>query len=381
MTGKRRSEAIWIESKSYWQIKVQKNGIRKCFTSSVKGRKGKHDAEAKADKWLETGTEDMRFDKAWEAFIADLQARTSTSNWTKHEMYGRLYILPQIGSKRLTAITPVMWQRCIDGAAALGLARRTCKNIAASISAFLHFCRRSRWTVEPLEKGDITIPNSAPPEKEKTILQPDDIRILFSDPMIKKSGRMVVAHYIYAWRFLVLTGLRRGELCGLRWEDITETTVTIKRGINSMDEETHGKNDNARRTIFLTAAACEVLDDQRAYLASISVKSPWVFPDETGSRTFPKSFTDRWRSYCGQHGFSTTIHGLRHTFVSLGKSDLPLELMKAYVGHSTSMDTYGIYGHDVDGDAMRAAQIIDHVFDGILGSKTKTGGKVGGEQK
>ena len=366
MASQRRSEAAWIEARQRWQINVQKDGQRRTFTSSIKGRKGKHDAETKADEWLESGTVDMRFPQAWDAFLDDQKAHTGASNYAKHECYGRLYIVPQIGNKRLSVLKPTVWQRCIDAAAEAGLSRRSCKNIRSSIAAFLHFCRRNRWTVEQLEDGDITIPNSAAPEKEKTILQPDNIRTLFSESTIKKSGRIVTAHYIHAWRFLVLTGLRRGELCGLRNEDITDTSVTIRRSINAMGEETHGKNDNARRTFALSPLAKRVLADQREYLASKHLQSAWVFPDEWGERANPKSVADRWRFYCGQHGFSTTIHGLRHTFISLGKSDLPLELMKSVVGHSTSMDTYGVYGHDVDGDAVRAASIIENVFEGIL---------------
>ncbi len=64
MKIKRVSEAVWIESKSYWQIKVQRVGVRKAFASSLKGRKGKHEAENKADEWLAKGTEDIRFPAA-----------------------------------------------------------------------------------------------------------------------------------------------------------------------------------------------------------------------------------------------------------------------------------------------------------------------------
>ena len=46
MATERRAEAIWIESKEYWEIKVQKDGVRKSFRSSVAGRKGKHEADA-----------------------------------------------------------------------------------------------------------------------------------------------------------------------------------------------------------------------------------------------------------------------------------------------------------------------------------------------
>lgn len=366
MATKRTAEAIWIESKSYWQVKVQKDGIRRAFTSAIKGRKGKHAAEAKADEWLEKGTRDMRFPAAWELFLADQKERTGTANWSKHECYGRLHILPIIGNKRISSITPVNWQAVIDAAARNGLSRRTCKNIRGSISAFLHYAKRSRWDVQMLEDGDISIPNSAAPEKTKTILQPGNIRTLFTDSTIMKWGREVTAHYIYAWRFFVVTGLRRGELCGLRNEDIANGYITINRSINQFMEETYGKNDNARRKIVITPSMQKILDDQQSYLRSIGIISPWAFPDEHGGMANPKSIADRWRFYCNQHGFKTTIHELRHTFVSLNKADLPLELMKSVVGHSSSMDTYGIYGHDVTGEDIRAAEIIENVFSKVL---------------
>lgn len=43
--------------------------------------------------------------------------------------------------------------------------------------------------------------------------------------------------------------------------------------------------------------------------------------------------------------------------------------MKSVVGHSVSMDTFGVYGHEIDGDRHRAATIIDGVFDQILNKK------------
>ena len=65
----RRSEALWIESRGIWLIKVQKDGIRKPFQSSTPGRKGKREAEALADEWLQTGKDDMPFLLAWEKFL------------------------------------------------------------------------------------------------------------------------------------------------------------------------------------------------------------------------------------------------------------------------------------------------------------------------
>jgi integrase len=376
MPTQRRSEAIWIEAKGYWQIKVQKDGVRKGFTSSVKGRKGKHEAEAKADYWLERGTADMRFCDAWETFLAWQQQHNGTGNYKKHECAGRLYLLPENGSRKLSAIRPTHWQRCIDIAAEKGLSRRSCENIRASITAFLRHAKRERWEFVPLEDGDVIIPNSTTPEKQKRVLSAEDIRTIFSDPTIERYGKKKHVHWIYAWRFFIVTGLRRGELAGLRKEDITGQIINVRRSINSTKEITHGKNDNARRSFAITPTMRSILDDQADYLKSEGIVSDWVFPDQYGEMPNPNALHHCWTHYAKQHGIKSNIHELRHTFISMNKSDMPIELLKMVAGHSKSMDTIGIYGHAVDGDQERAAEIMDSTFLSLI--KNKVGGKVGG---
>lgn len=366
MPTKRRAEAIWIESGAYWLIKVQKDGIRKSITSHIKGRKGKHEAEAKADDWLANNQDDMRFSKAWDLFMDDQMQRTSAANWKKHEQYYENYIKPNVGARKLSAITPVIWQSCINAAASKGLSRRTCVNIRASITCFLKYAHRARWKVQRLEDGDLFIPRQAAPEKQKNVLQPDAIRLLFEDPRIVRYNKKVIAQYSYAWQFLVATGLRRGELCGLRHEDICGNILSVKRSINNDLEVTVGKNDNARRTIELSNVAMRILEKQREMLKSMSVISPWVFPDMHGERTVPNHLYDQWKTWCAQNNLKLSLHELRHTFVSVNKADLPLELMKSTVGHSSTMDTYGVYGHQIEGEMHRAAVIVDSVFDRIL---------------
>lgn len=55
--GKRTNTAVWMEKQNRWQVKVQKNGERKTFTSSKPGRVGQREANAKADAWLDEGVE------------------------------------------------------------------------------------------------------------------------------------------------------------------------------------------------------------------------------------------------------------------------------------------------------------------------------------
>ena len=50
---KRTNTAVWMEKYNRWQIKVQKDGLRKTFYSSTPGRTGQREANAKADAWLD----------------------------------------------------------------------------------------------------------------------------------------------------------------------------------------------------------------------------------------------------------------------------------------------------------------------------------------
>lgn len=381
-SSKRRAEAVWNEKEKRWHVKVQKNGERRNFRSSTMGRRGKHDAEAAADEWLEKGTVDMRFGAAWKEYLGYQKVHNGTSNYQQIESNGRNHLLPALENKYLSKITPRMWQEQVDAAAGKGLSRRSCRNIKLLIGSFLGFCRRSRWEVDVPEKGDIIVPKSAP-VGGKRILQPDALTKLFTIDWISKYGRQEHSFFIHAWRFCVVSGLRRGELCGLAVEDIMGDIVDIKRSINAQQEETTGKNDNARRKFALPQVALSVLEDQRAELESRGIISPWVFPDEYGNRLDSNHLYSMWATYRDQHELGCSLHELRHTFISVVRGDLPMPLLKGVVGHSEDMDTDGTYGHEVNGELIRAAKIVDKAFARVLkipGAKA-SGSKSGSSKK
>lgn len=119
----------------------------------------------------------------------------------------------------------------------------------------------------------------------------------------------------------------------------------------------------------MTDTAVKVLEDQRIMLKNKGLISPWIFCDPYGEMPIPNNVYGQWDTYRKHHDIHSNLHELRHTFISINKSDLPLELMKSVVGHSASMDTFGVYGHEIEGDRHRAATIIDGVFNQILNNK------------
>jgi integrase len=371
MAQKRRAEAVWIDSRARWQINVQRDGKRKTFTSTIPGRKGKHEAEGKADDWLEAGQpDDIRFDRAWEIFLTHKKRTTGTMNHRSIESIGKTWFLdasesPNLSAKRLSRIRTRDVQEIITQAGEKGCSKRTCKNILDKLKEFFRFADAQKWEYD-LRLDAVTLPTQAK-EAERKILQPDQLRTLFTEDTVLIHKKPQPCFYIHAFRFLVLTGYRRGELCGFKREDYTPPVLTVSRAVNDRGEITRGKNKNARRTNVLSARAQQVLADQLDMLDRMGVKSPWLFPAPDGSMLQPKAIYDHWTHVYGkQHGIHVTLHELRHTFVSVAKLEMPEALLKDFVGHSTSMDTHGIYGHELDGDKQRAADILDDLFDRLL---------------
>lgn len=367
MAKARRAEAVWIDSRSRWQINVQRDGKRRTFTSSIPGRKGKHEAEGKADDWLEAGQpDDIRFDKAWEMYAEHKQRTTGTMNSRSIISIGNTWLLnSSIANKRLSRIRTADIQEIITSAGEKGLSKRTCKNILDKVKEFFHYADVQRWEYS-LDLNAITLPTKAR-EAERTILQPEQLRILFTQDTITDHKRVIPCYYIHAFRFLVVTGYRRGELCGFQLSDYDRPVLTVSRAVNDRNEITPGKNKNARRTNVLPVRAQKILEDQAAMLQRMGIKSKWLFPAKDGSMLNPKAIYDHWAMiYAKQHGIHVSLHELRHTFVSIAKLEMPEVLLKDMVGHSSTMDTHGIYGHEIDGDKQRAADIIDTIFDRIL---------------
>ena len=361
----RKNEARWVASRQRWQIKVQYDGERPTFTSSTPGTKGKIEAEKKADKWLESNiiNNNIRLNKLWEDFLKEVKLLTGSSNYRKHDQMGRLWILPDLKNKRVMKITVQEWQNCINSAYKKGLSKKSCQNVRASITALYRYAKKKRI---PMEKpDDLIIPKDAA-VGERNIMQPSDIKKVFETDYIVKYGKQIKALYIHAFRFILLTGLRRGELCGIRSEDINDKILHIKRSINEEQEETKGKTANANRYMVISQHARAVLDDQARFLKSKGIISPWLFPDESGDCLDPNHLYKMWLSYRSQHGIKCSIHEMRHTMISVAKADVPEQLLKEAVGHSKSMDTFGVYGHNVEGEMERVANIIDDIFDTLL---------------
>ena len=159
-------------------------------------------------------------------------------------------------------------QSVIDYGYSKKLSKKSLKNIRGVIIAWLKYCRKCRYTT--LIPDELTIPKAAP-VSEKAILQPEALRVLFG---VSTTTYGREEPFINAYRFQCATGLRPGEVLGLKWSDIFRDTVHINRSINAFGETTSCKNDNARRSFQLTELAKSILITTANIFFHMMVKFP-----------------------------------------------------------------------------------------------------------
>lgn len=354
--GKRTNTAQWEEKYQRWRVAVQKDGVRRQFYSSTPGRIGQREANAKADQWLDTGVDPRgaRVEELYQGWYGTVVKTTGAGNQRNIESRWRTRILPAVGKKRITSLTEQDLQDVVNDAYRDGLAKKSLQSLCADMRAFCKWCRAKKLTT--FNPEGLHVPAGARP-KGKKVLQPDALKTLFSIDTTLYRGKRVHDDYIHAYRFEVLTGLRPGELLGLRWADIRGNMVFVSRAINVLGEQTQGKNQNAVRAFVLSDLAHAVLEEQREVTGA--GESVFALKSEA-------YYYKRWQVYCRVNDIPpVSAYEMRHTFVSVAKR-LPAGEVKALVGHSQDMDTFGVYSHALTGDAENTAQAVNDTFSQLL---------------
>ncbi len=178
------------------------------------------------------------------------------------------------------------------------------------------------------------------------------------------------------FKFMLLTGVRTAEMCGLRWSDIdfTNKVVHIKRNRLYSKEigvyEKEPKTETSERDIPLTDALIDdliiymewfrIADDrfderlEDFYIAVNLYRMP-VFPHSIGG--WLKAYEKQWNMK------RVSCHGLRHTYCSLLLSqNVPIQTVSKYMGHSDSTVTLKVYSHFIPDTQDKAINALNNLI-------------------
>jgi integrase len=162
-----------------------------------------------------------------------------------------------------------------------------------------------------------------------------------------------------AWVLLAATGLRRGELLGLRWEDLDleRRHLSVHRNLTVVRHKitlTNPKTKAGRRSIALDDGTCKILRHWRAQqnterlIAGRSwIDSGYVFTTPLGEPHHPEAFSKRFeRRVTAWDLPPLTLHGLRHTWATLALEDhIHPRVVQERLGHASIAVTLGTYSH------------------------------------
>jgi integrase len=161
------------------------------------------------------------------------------------------------------------------------------------------------------------------------------------------------------------TGLRRGEICGLRWRDmdLDKGTVHVSQQVHNIGGRLVSlipKTERSRRTIRLPATLMGELKRHRKEQAELRLrlglgKADLVFTDPLGRQLDPDAFSKVFTAEASAIK-PVTFHCLRHTHIThMLRNGVPVHVVSARAGHSSPTITLNTYAHLLGGDDDRAA--------------------------
>jgi integrase len=170
------------------------------------------------------------------------------------------------------------------------------------------------------------------------------------------------------WHVSLYTGLRRGELLGLRWTDVDldARSIRVAQQFVAPSHEGHfanPKSKTARRTVEITEATAQVLRAHRARQNAdrLTAGSGWqgdlVFSDALGAPLLPRTVSAWFKKDVQVAGVpSATLHDLRHTHASLLlRAGVNPKVVQERLGHSDVTTTLRTYSHVMPGMQRHAA--------------------------
>ena len=201
-----------------------------------------------------------------------------------------------------------------------------------------------------------------PPKKAR------EMQVLTKDELQRFLAQAKEDGYYELFLLELGTGMRRGELMGLQWDDLNFQTgeLQIVRqacAVNGKIEISVPKTKSSIRTVVLPPSLVEVLKKYKE-----TVKSRWMFPSPQNPDVprYPTSVGDILSILLKRAGCKhVRFHDLRHTFATIAlENRMDVKTLSATIGHVSAATTLDIYSHMTDTMQMQAAVSIDRKIGG-----------------
>jgi integrase len=290
-----------------------------------------------------------------ESHLAEKARDLKPSTLEQYEICVRRCIVPRIGRVELGKLTPMQVQTLLGEVRDASGTARAAKCRTVLFSAYKQAVRLQLVTRNPVEAVD---PIPAKP-REMSLWEAEEAA---------KFLAVAYEHRLYAFFYVTMaTGLRRGELIGLRWRDVESTTIHVRQAYVKVGGKlilSTPKNRNAFRSVALSPDVLEVLfhhrqrqEAERLVIGDLWPDSDLVFTSEVGTPLNPDNLKRVRNTLMDRAGVPrATLHNLRHLHASVAiEGGMDAKMLAERLGHSRASFTLDRYTHLFESQRAKSA--------------------------
>ncbi|NMP37467.1 MAG: site-specific integrase [Clostridiales bacterium] len=334
--------------------------------------KGKKEAQKMAEEWMKelnatadlmpNAEKDNTLDKTYKEYLKfQLNTGVIEKSTYSNNLYSyNKYIKPYLGNYVFALVDKTVINKWITQLYQLGLSQNTIHTTYARLKKVYNYYYNSGELLTDPFKGVIMPKKGEPKVTHLTNEQMDNVLsavYLDYEPQDPMYIGILLAFY---------AGLRRGEICGLRWNDIDfyQKTITVRSAIGVSEGEGAGdytknpKNKSSNRTFPMLPHLEQALKERRAIL---NPKDSWFVIGEEEQFMRPQQYNRLFAEFVERHnlvdayGKKIAPHGLRHNFATVGiRAGMDIASLSLMMGHASRAMTLDTYG-DANADALNLA--------------------------
>ena len=310
-----------------------------------------------------------------EEYLAAARTTLRPATWEGYRASLEVYVIPRLGDVPLQGVTPAALTAMYADLLAHGRANRPGPLSARTVRMTHSIVRKAlseavRWGYLARNPADL----ATPPRQ-----QPSEMHTWSADELRAFLEAVEGDRYYVAYLLAATTGLRRGELLGLRWRDVDldEGRVSVTQSLLTINNRmvfSPPKTATSRRSVTLDAFTLAALREHRkaALAERLSFAADWPDHDlvscaPDGEPVHPRRFS---AYYFSQHVKAAGLpkirfHDLRHTHATLAlQAGVHPKVVSERLGHSSIAVTMDRYSHVMPAMEAEAAEKVAAVLFG-----------------